>query len=103
MACDNASFRLLTVTRRGSCGPTRKLMSLRAQSCVPNRRYRYAEVSSGFESLDLFFFSVFKQDPCFTAVEEHGFDKRLVELELACKADGAALADAVSSGHCCHC
>ena len=41
----------------------------------------------GFESLNLFF-RVGKQGPCFTAIEENGGDKRLVELELACKADG---------------
>ena len=35
-----------------------------------------------FESLDSFF-RVSKQGPCFTAVEEDGGDKRLVELELA--------------------
>ena len=41
----------------------------------------------GFEHLDPFF-RVSKQGPCFTAVEEDGGDKRLVRLELACKADG---------------
>ena len=30
----HASFRLLTVARRGSCGPTKKLISLHAQSLV---------------------------------------------------------------------
>ena len=38
-----------------------------------------------FESLDPF--SASKQGPCFTAVEEDGGDNKLVELELACKAD----------------
>ena len=33
------------------------------------------------------FFPVTKQGPCFTALEEDGGDKRLVELELACEAD----------------
>ena len=41
----------------------------------------------------LLFFRVSKQSPCFTAVEEDGGDKRFVELELACKADGFALPD----------
>ena len=39
----------------------------------------------------LFFFRVSKQGPCFTVIEEDGGDKRLVELELACEADGVAL------------
>ena len=43
----------------------------------------------GFESPDLFF-RVSKQGPCFTTVEEDGCDRRIVELELAFKAEGAA-------------
>ena len=46
----------------------------------------------GFEGLDPFL-RVSKQGPCFTAIEEGGGDKRLVELELACKADGTAPPD----------
>ena len=38
-----------------------------------------------------FFFVV--RGPCFTAIEEDGGDKRLVQLELACKADGVAPPD----------
>ena len=49
----------------------------------------------GFESLDPFF-NVSKQGPCFTAVEEDGGDKRLVQLELACEVDGVALPGPVS-------
>ena len=41
------------------------------------------------------FFRVSKQGPYFTTVEEDGGDKRVVELELACKADGVALPDPV--------
>ena len=47
-----------------------------------------------FKSLDPFFI-VSKQGPCLTAVEEDGDDKRLVELELACEADGVAPTDPV--------
>ena len=36
------------------------------------------------------FFRVSKLGPCFTAIEEDGGDKRLVQLELACEADGVA-------------
>ena len=43
----------------------------------------------------ILFFRVSKQGPCFTAVEDDGDDKRLVELELARKADGVALPDPV--------
>ena len=39
------------------------------------------------------FFSVSKQGPCFTAVEEDGGDERLVQLELVCEADGVAPPD----------
>ena len=35
--------------------------------------------------------SISKQGPCFTAIGEDGGDKRLVELELACEADSAAM------------
>ena len=48
----------------------------------------------GFESL-IPFFRVCKQGPCFTAAEEEGGDKRLVELEVACKAGGVAKPDSV--------
>ena len=53
----------------------------------------------GFESLDPFF-RVSKQGPCFTTMEEDGGDKRFVELELACEANGVAPPDPVQSGHC---
>ena len=46
----------------------------------------------GFEGLDPSF-RVSKQGPCFTATEEDGGDKRLVQLELACKADDVAPPD----------
>ena len=49
----------------------------------------------GFEAWILFFFRVSKQGPCFTAIEEDGGDKRLIELELACEADGVAPPDPV--------
>ena len=47
-----------------------------------------------FESLD-FFLKFSRQGPCFTAIEEDEGDKRLVNLELACEADGVALPDPV--------
>ena len=50
----------------------------------------------GYESLDLFlFFSVSKQGPCFTAMEEDGGDKRLVQLEPGTEAHGDAPRDPV--------
>ena len=45
-------------------------------------------------------FRVSKQGPCFTTMEEDGGDKRFVELELACEANGVAPPDPVQSGHC---
>ena len=47
----------------------------------------------GFENLDPSF-RVSKRDPRVTAEEDEG-DKRLVQLKLACKADGAASSDPV--------
>ena len=49
----------------------------------------------GFESLDPFFWRVSKQGPCFTAIKEDGSDKRLIQVELACEADGVASPDPV--------
>ena len=43
----------------------------------------------------LFFFSVSKHGPYFTVIEEDAVDKRRVHPELACEADGVALAIAV--------
>ena len=48
----------------------------------------------GFENLDPFF-RVNELSPYFTTIEEDGGDKRLVELELACEADGVAPPDPV--------
>ena len=48
----------------------------------------------GFKSLDPFS-KVSKQGPCFTAVEEDESCRRLVQLELACRADGVAPPDPV--------
>ena len=47
-----------------------------------------------FECLGLFF-RVSKQSPGFTAIGKDGGDKRLLELELACEADGVAPPDPV--------
>ena len=51
----------------------------------------------GFESLDLFsfFFRASKQSPCFTAIEENGGNKGLVQFEFACEVDGVAPPDPV--------
>ena len=48
-------------------------------------------------------FSVSKHNSHFTAIEEDGGDKRLVELGHACKADSVAPPDCALSGHCRHC
>ena len=38
---------------------------------------------------------VSEQGPCLTALEEDGGEKRLVQLKLACEADGTAPPDPV--------
>ena len=60
-------------------------------SCAPSRRC--GEVSSGtwFQKPGSFLQSA----RSFTAIEEDGGDKRLVQLELACKAEGVAQSDPV--------
>ena len=50
--------------------------------------------AAGSEGLDPFLRNS-RQGPCFTATEEDGGDKRLVELELACEAGGIAPPDPV--------
>ena len=52
------------------------------------------EKALGFKSLDPSF-RVSKQGPCFTALEEDGGDKKVVELELACEADNVGWPDLV--------
>ena len=47
----------------------------------------------------ILFFGVSKQGPCFTATEEDGGDKSLVQLELACETEGVGPPDSVSSAH----
>ena len=79
----HASFRLLTVARRSSCGTTRQLILLRAQSlvlCSKVEDTKKFPQALGFESLDPFF-RVSKQVLCFTAIGEDGCDKRLAELK----------------------
>ena len=63
-------------------------------SCAPSRRYGEVSIGTRFRKPGSFF-RVSEQCPLFTAIEEAGGDKRLVELELACKADGVAPPDPV--------
>ena len=77
---------------------------LRTQSLVLCSKLQVGDTEKfpralGFESLDPFL-RVSKQGPCITGVEEGGGEKRLVQTEPACKADGVALPDPVQSGHC---
>ena len=62
---------------------------------VDAKKFRHA---FGFESLDPFP-RLSRQGPCFTATEEDGGDKRLVQLELACETEGVGPPDSVSSAH----
>ena len=56
-------------------------------TCDPRRRCGEVSSCAWFRKAGSFF-TVSKQGPCFAAIEEDGVDKRLVELELACEADG---------------
>ena len=62
------------------------------------QRRRCREVSSGTWSRKLGslspFLRVSMRGPCLRAIQEDGGDKWLVQLKLACKADGASLSDA---------
>ena len=86
---------LLTFARKCSCGPTRKLILPRTQKLVlcskqeMQRSFLRHLVSKAW----VLFFRVSKQGPCFTVIEEDGDDKRLVELELARKANDVAQPD----------
>ena len=53
----------------------------------------------GFKSLYSFLRDSW-QGQCLTTIKEDGGDNRLLQLELACEADGVALPDPVLCGHC---
>ena len=98
VTCPNhASFWLLTVARQ------RFLWTHKEVDLVPRPVIGLvlqvgdnSVVSSGiWVRKSAFFFSVSKQGPCFTTVEEDGGDKRHVELEFACKAYRVAPLDPV--------
>ena len=94
LSCLNhASFHLLTVARRGSCGPTKKLIFLHSHccSCAPSKRCRFEVSTDTWFQKPGSFLNGQQVGP----IEEDGGDKRLVELEVACKADGVALLDPV--------
>ena len=108
MTCPNhASFPPLTVARRGSCGPTRKLIGLAPHPVVglvlqTGDAEKFPQ-ALGFECLVLFFF-FFQSQPAgslFQAQRRMEVTKRLVVLELSRKADGVA--QTVKSGHYSHC
>ena len=56
----------------------------------------------GLESLDPFL-SVSRQGPRLTTIMEGGGDRRPVQLDLACEADGGAAPVPVQPGHRCYC
>ena len=57
-------------------------------SYAPGRRCGEFSSSTRFQNPGFFFLRVSQQGPCLTAIGEDGGDKRLAQLELACKADG---------------
>ena len=89
VTCPNhTSSRLLTATRRSSCGLIKTLILLCNQSLVLySKKDKRKSFLRRLVSKTWIFFPVSKPGPCFTATEEDGGDKRLVELELACEAD----------------
>ena len=58
-------------------------------SCAQSKRYREISSCAWFREPGSFF-SVSKQSPYFTAVEEDRGNKRLAQFELAGEADGVA-------------
>ena len=90
------SFHLLTVAKRGSSGPTKKLTLLRTESLVlcSKRKMRISFLRH-FVSKAWIFFSGSKQGLSLTATEEDGEYKSLVQLELACEANDVASSDIV--------
>ena len=80
----------MTVARKGSCRPTRKLTLLYTKPLVlcskqeVQRSFLRHLVSKAW----ILFFRVSKQGPCFTAIVEDGGNKRLGQLELARQVDG---------------
>ena len=93
---NHAHFRLLTVARRDFCGPTRKLILFHTQLLVLySKKVIWANFLRHLVSKAWILFSVSKQGPCITATEKDGDDKGLAQLNLACKADGAAPPDPV--------
>ena len=99
VACDMpepCKFPSLGSARRGSRGPTRKLILLRTQSCAQSRRYGEVSSCACFRKPGSFFFYIVsKQGPGFKAIEADKCDKRLLEFEPVCKADDVAQPDPV--------
>ena len=93
----HASFRLFTVVRKVFLW-THKEVDLTPHQVVDlvlqvGDAEKFPQ-AIGFKSLDPFS-KVSKQGPCFTDTEEDGGDKKLLELELSCEADGVAPPDPV--------
>ena len=77
----------MTVARKGSCGPTRPKEVDLAPHPVVGRVVQVGNTEK-FRKPGSFFFPESASRVNVSAIEEDGGDKRLVELELACEADG---------------
>ena len=94
---NHASFCLLTVAKRGSCGPTKKVLLVMYSVVDLALQVGDAEKSPkalGFNNL-VHFLRVSKQGPCLTVIGEDEDDKRLVRLEVVCEADCGVSPDPV--------
>ena len=87
VTCPNhASFRLLTVARRGSCGPTRKLVLLRTQSLtLCSKEEMRRSFLRYLVSKACILFSEWASRVHVSATEEDGRHTILEHLELACE------------------
>ena len=85
----------MTAAKRGSCG--HQVVDLAPHPVVGlvlqvGNGEKFPQ-AFGFAGLDAFF-GVSKQGPRVTAIDEDSGNKRLLQLELACKADGVTPPDA---------
>ena len=77
--------------------PTREFILLRTQALVLCSKWKMRRnfLRHLVSKACALFLRLRKQGPCFSAIEENGGNRRPVELELACEANGVASTDPV--------